>query len=231
MSSRLALAAVAGTALALSLAVPAIGAPDRGVASAPRLSGFTPASADPKLAALLAKSGATDREYRFTPAESPRSGTRPVTVAVRARSAFVVRIDPSAAPAESASPALGSIAPISYNLGASLGWQRFALPTEAKPAAAGARISLIETTARLPAGPPPSDRLRVASDAPANPRLGPTDAGTGVGMMDVGGAYRLTKHVDLTAGVRYRDQRYRVDRGVDSLQDSRSVYIGTALRF
>ncbi|MBX9795500.1 hypothetical protein [Sphingomonas sp.] len=230
MSLRLAIATVAGSALALCLAVPAFSAPDRAGATAivAPLAGFTPASADPKLAALLAKTGTGTRAYRFTPAESPRAGNRPVTVAVRARSAFVVQVEPRASQPEA--PALGSVAPISYNLGTSLGWQKFALPAEPKPAA-GARIALIETSARLPAAAPGAERLHVASEPVSTARLGPTEAGAGLGLIDVGGAYRLSKHVDLTAGVRYRDQRYRVDRGIDSRQDSRAIYIGTALRF
>ena len=46
---------------------------------------FTPAAADPKLAAILARSGLPENSFRFTPSESRRSN-RAVTVAVRARS-------------------------------------------------------------------------------------------------------------------------------------------------
>jgi hypothetical protein len=46
---------------------------------------FTPASADPKLAAVLARAGMTGSGFRFTPSESTRRSPRDITVAVRAR--------------------------------------------------------------------------------------------------------------------------------------------------
>src|SRR4051812_42190504 len=78
---------------------------------------FTPAAADPKLAAVLSRSGLPETGFRFTPSESPRGISRAVTVAVRARSTRAV-----ASADRTAAPAQLSLAPIAYNLGVSVGW-------------------------------------------------------------------------------------------------------------
>src|SRR3954462_15954141 len=52
---------------------------------------FTPAAADPKLAAILARSGLGESGFRFTPSESRRSTGKAVTLAIRARSARTAR--------------------------------------------------------------------------------------------------------------------------------------------
>ena len=89
--------AIAGIAVGAMIAAAAIGAPAAGAlerrssargpdAPAQRLTGtFTPAAADPRLAAVFARGGLGANEFRFTPAESRRD-KRAVTVAVRARS-------------------------------------------------------------------------------------------------------------------------------------------------
>src|SRR3546814_6040590 len=46
---------------------------------------FTPASADPKLAAALARSGLNASGFRFTPSEASKDEQHRVTVAVRKR--------------------------------------------------------------------------------------------------------------------------------------------------
>ncbi|MDQ2878966.1 MAG: hypothetical protein M3R41_07810, partial [Pseudomonadota bacterium] len=83
-----------GAIVAAGVAVaPAMGASEQAQArdakaSAPvyrSFGGFTPAAADPRLAAVFARGGLDPSNFRFTPAETHRS-TRAVTVAVRARS-------------------------------------------------------------------------------------------------------------------------------------------------
>lgn len=228
-----------GALIAAGTVAPALGAADqlkRPVAARPDLpmTGFTPASADPKLAAMLAKAGIGGTSLGFTPAEPQRATDKPVTVtvAVRARS-FVVRTLPrgtAEAPGAAAPGSTPNITPIAYDLGVSVGWQRFALPPEKQgESGRGTGLGLIETNASLPPRRPA--RVRVVSDASASSAFVGPDPLPQTGAIDVGGAYRLTKHVDLTAGVRYREQSYRLDRGLDSRQDNRAVYIGTALRF
>src|SRR5436305_1119483 len=84
------------------------------------ISNFTPANADPKLAAALAGRTLSLTDFKFTPA--PAKG-RPsqVRVAIRARST------PTIGPAEAAPAALTQLAPTSYNLGVAVGWRRFAV--------------------------------------------------------------------------------------------------------
>ncbi|MBX9813483.1 MAG: hypothetical protein K2X76_02140 [Sphingomonas sp.] len=220
--------------IAVGTVAPALGAAEREALPIARrgatVIGFTPASADPKLAAMLAKAGIGGTALGFTPAE-PRHSDKPVTVtvAVRARSTFVVRAQPRGAgePGLGATNATPGLAPIAYDLGVSVGWQRFALPPE-KPQPGNGAIGLIETSASLP--PKRPSRVRMTADAQAVNQIGP-DPLPPSGTLDVGGAYRLTRHVDLTAGVRYKDQSYRIDRGLDSRRDSQAVFVGTALRF
>ncbi|MGO1305046.1 MAG: hypothetical protein ACTMKV_09720, partial [Sphingomonas parapaucimobilis] len=85
--------AIGALAATTAMVAPAIGAVDqnkhpikaRGLSLLGR-GGFTPSAADPRLAAIFAKSGLDAGDLRFTPAESQRGVNRPVTVAVRAQS-------------------------------------------------------------------------------------------------------------------------------------------------
>jgi hypothetical protein len=47
----------------------------------------------------------------------------------------------------------------------------------------------------------------------------------------VGGSYSLTRNFDVTAGVRYKTERDRLERLKDDRLDSQAVYVGTAFRF
>ncbi len=120
---------------AAAAVAPAIGATELGqrpakkapanAVSARFSSGFTPSAADPRLAAVFARGGLDGGdvgEFRFTPAET-RQGNRAVTVAVRARSN---RVGDGTTRFAANAPTVG-IAPIAYNLGAAIGWQRFAV--------------------------------------------------------------------------------------------------------
>jgi hypothetical protein len=86
------------------------------------ISSFTPANADPKLAAALAGRGLSLHDFKFTPA--PAKG-RPsqVRVAIRARSTNPAA---TAAAAETTAAAV-ALAPTTYNLGVAVGWKRFAV--------------------------------------------------------------------------------------------------------
>ena len=89
---------------------------------------FTPASADPRLAAAFARSGIASSGFRFTPAASD-SNRRSVRVAVRARAvgnnAGVNSVTPGATALLSVAPSLG-VNPVVYNLGVGVGWKRLA---------------------------------------------------------------------------------------------------------
>lgn len=229
-------AGFAGALCVAGLAVaPAIGAAldrplaKRVLAMTPRsgIGTFTPAAADPRLAAALARSGMAGTGFRFTPVAAVGK-TRAVTVAVRARAGNAL-VEDRLAPGVVST--IG-IAPVSYNLGAGVGWKRFALSGDVKRVYTGI----------LPGGregvdvgvsynaPKWSTRVQVAADRPVGniPRSITGDESVS---LDVGGAYRLTRNVDVTAGVRYKAERNRLEALADNRRDSQAVYVGTAFRF
>ena len=188
---------------------------------------FTPAAADPKLAAILARSGLPESGFRFTPSESRRSG-RAVTVAVRARSTrgtAIARNDVIAA-------APVNLAPIAYNLGVSVGWKRFAVAGDVTrveiPTQPGsterANVGVSYTGGRV------TGRLQAAAERPlANTPVLIGDKPSY--SIDVGGSYSLTRNLDVTAGVRYKSEQDRLPKMTDNRRDSQAVYVGTAFRF
>ncbi len=231
---------VLGALIVAGLVVPAFGASEgaRRLVPAERtisrsIATFTPASADPKLAALLALNGLNDSDFRFTPSESRRNGSRAVTVAVRARSTTVSREAQRIGSAEPVSGASIGLAPIAYNLGVAVGWKRFALSGDVSrldlAGLPGSRESVGLGVSY--SGKRASARLRATADRPLGdtPKFitdNPTVA------IDVAGSYTVARNIDLTAGLRYkRESNNRLDRLTDNRRDSQAVYIGTALRF
>lgn len=234
MIGRTSLVALGLVAVATAAVVPALGAPGRSSLPTLRTSigFFTPAVADPKLAAIYARNGTVQQGFRFTPVATGRN--RAITVAVRAnRGGGMAPADrtESARLAPSASPSIG-ISPVSYNLGASVGWKSFALQGD---------------VSRLDTGPLPGGResakvsagvsnrkwaTRVQLEAARPTGQAPrTIAGTERLSVDVAGSYRLTRNLDVTAGVRYQSDRDRLERVNDPRRDSQAVYVGTAFRF
>lgn len=210
-----------GAAVAVGVMAPAFGALDpaaRGISfdtKAPAIASFTPASADPKLAALLARTGIGKSAYRFTPSETARVGSRAVTVAVRVQAPLS-----SIGTGDSIDPIVPTVqvAPIAYNLGASVGWKRFASSGDM----AGLDLAGLGNRDRLDIAKRPSTR---AADHPAGPsRLVVDD-----NVIDAG-SFSLSRHIDLTAGSRKSDNN-RLERLSDNRRDSQAVYIGTAIRF
>jgi hypothetical protein len=189
---------------------------------------FTPAAADPKLAAMLARSGLPESGFRFTPSESRRIGSQAVTVAVRARSTRVVPVAERANPA----PVPLSLAPIAYNLGVSVGWKRFAVSGDVT------RVDLVTQPGSREradlgisySGRKVGGRVSASADRPLakTPALIGDDPSYSI---DVGGSYSLTRNFDVTAGVRYKAERDRLPRLTDQRRDSQAVYVGTAFRF
>jgi len=189
---------------------------------------FTPAAADPKLAAILARSGLPDSGFRFTPSEQRRGASRAVTVAVRARTTRGAQGTPIAA---ATTPSL-SLAPVAYNLGVSVGWKRFAVSADV------AKVDLVtqpgggeRTNIGLSyTGKRASGRLQATSERPL------VDTPVLIGdkpsySYDLGGSYSVTRNLAVTAGVRYKSEDQRLPRLTDNRRDSQAVYVGTAFRF
>lgn len=227
---------MAGALVAAGAVVaPAFGAAERAqpakraTASAPRFAGlFTPAAADPRLAAAIARTGLDGMDFRFTPAES-RPDKRGVTVALRVRSNRVALADASRAPVQA--PTVG-IQPIVYNLGASVGWKRFAVSGgvshfDLGPVPGSRESTDVALTYRAGRA---SSRVSAVADRPLDttPKLTQEPQSYSV---DVSSSYALTRNLDLTAGMRYRSDRDRLTRLDDTRRDSQSVYVGTAFRF
>ncbi|HEX8485147.1 hypothetical protein [Sphingomonas sp.] len=226
-----AVGALAACALAVA---PASGATERqriATRAAPiaRLgSTFTPAAADPRLAAVFARSGLTEDGFRFTPAQT-RSGGRAITVAVRARTTRALDAQRIAA-----APSLSvGLAPIAYNLGVAVGWKRFAVSGDVKRVDAGIQpgsreafdLGVSYTGKRFGA------RVKAAADRPLEGITPVMIENVRTYSVDVGGSYALTRNLDVTAGMRYRTDRERLARLADDRRDSRAVYVGTAFRF
>src|SRR5438552_9172205 len=88
------------------------------------ISSFTPANADPKLAAALAGKGLALTDFKFTPA--PAKG-RPSQVRVAIRARTTAPLQTQLADATASTTAVNALTPASYNLGVAVGWKRFAI--------------------------------------------------------------------------------------------------------
>jgi hypothetical protein len=193
------------------------------------ISSFTPANADPKLAAALAGKSLSLTDFKFTPA--PAKG-RPsqIRVAIRARvdSPMETRVA-TAAPA----PAVTALAPASYNLGVAVGWRRFAVSgdvakvKEANPALGGRESAVVGVSYSLSKF---TGRVAVGAERTAGNPLPALKRGDNYSL-DVGGSYSLSRHIALTGGVRYNVERDRMSALQDNRRDSQAVYVGTAFKF
>lgn len=229
---------VLGALVAAGIVVaPAFGAPEQSSRNTRRLpvsaqrlvaGTFTPAAADPRLAAVFARAGLDTASFRFTPAGTSRGG-HAVTVAVRARTSRGLVDSRRDAPVLAATVGL---APIAYNMGVAVGWKRFAVqgdvarvdlagrPGSREKADLGVSYTLHRMTGRVVAAAdrPIDGAAKLVEDRPGY-------------SLDVGGSYSLTRNIDVTAGVRYRTERERIARLNDDRHDSQAVYVGTAFRF
>ena len=166
-------------------------------------------------------------EFRFTPAET-RQGNRAVTVAVRARSN---RVGDGTTRFAANAPTVG-IAPIAYNLGAAIGWQRFAVSGDISRVDVGPQPGSRESTDvavsyslnRF------TGRVKASAERPLAGAPNAVDNNSSYAI-DVGGSYSLTRNIDLTAGLRYKSERERLTQVADDRRDSQAVYVGTAFRF
>ena len=206
---------------------------------------FTPANIDPALARKVAATLGLDG-LRFTPAARPSRGDHLVTMAVRVDQATARAITVHSTLADSSVGKMGGalgaaplIAPTRYNLGSARGFQSFGAATAPKSLAvptgirdiAMADLSAYRTDATKP-GKPARFQPRVAfedkSDAGRSPR---TIEAAGQQSVEVGGAYRVMKNLDVTAGLRVSQDRNRIAPLTDGVEDSKAVYVGTQFRF
>ena len=224
------LAALAAAGLVLTPAFAAPAAKKRPPAvslTVDSIPSFTPANADPKLAASLAGRGLSLEDFRFTPA--PAKG-RPsqLRIAIRARTTA-----PSAI-AAATTPAVGALTPTSYNLGVAVGWRRFAVAGDVAklkspdPAVGGRESAMLGVSYNL--NKRLTGRLAVGAERSDKGTLPALRKGDNVSL-DVGGSYSLSRRVALTGGVRYQIERDRLSKLNDERRDSQAVYVGTAFKF
>lgn len=235
-------ASVAAAALVLagvptaSFAIDALGSSQQ--PDLPRFA-FTPASVDPKLAKFVAeRATGSSRLMRFTPAGVAERGTRSVTVAVRvdgeSAKAISVRSAIATAREQMSANSTVRIAPVRYNLGLSRGYQSFAQPSELSKKLTDAAIPDLSSFKPKPGVKEEPSRFgaRIALEQEEKSGSAPrTHDALGDQSLDVAGSYRLTRNLDVTAGVRYSQERDRLAPLDDPAQDSQAVYVGTEFRF
>lgn len=235
-----------GLAGALLLALPTASLAVVGLGTGPRdaaasaLDFFTPAAVDPDLAARVAAK-AREKGIRFTPATSvPVMGKKTVTVAVRIdrETAKAVNVRSAIEAAPGAGNSIAALQQSKFNLGTARGYQSFARPVEkAIELPANVRnLSMPDLADLAPTRSRAADkpsrlqpRIELEDKAIAGRSLNTLDASEA--SVDVGGSFRLSKNLDVTAGVRLSQERDRIDPLTDSVQDSQAVYVGTQVRF
>ena len=188
---------------------------------------FTPATADPRLAARLNRSASSLADFKFTPAAA-KSRPSQVRVAIRARAT-----SPALASANGAPSSVSTLAPVTYNLGAAVGWRQFAVAGEiGKVKAAGAPVdgresAVVGVSYSLPRF---TGRVAVSADRSEQKAVQALREPDNYAV-DVGGSYSLSRRIAVTGGVRYKVERDRLSALKDDRVDSQAVYIGTAFKF
>ena len=182
--------------------------------------------------------------FPFTPAGSPERQGRAVTVAVRVDTQSGQAIYVRAPHASRSDDKIGAstplrIAPTAFNLGVARGYRTFK-PGQGVSADGGKtdirNVEMPDLATFRPGGAPESDPSRFApriviDEKQAYGRSPRTFADDRDDRVDVGGAYRVTRNLDVTAGVRYSQDRERLKPLTDGKQDSQAVYVGTQFRF
>ncbi len=182
--------------------------------------------------ALAVRSLAKGQLFPFTPA-SVADKERSVTIAVR--------VDPAAARAitvrgralaqQDAEATRLRIAPTGFSLGVSRGYRNFAqdIAQAAPPVDLSDMHKYSLAPSRKSDGSRFSPRISL-EDKPTTGRAPRTFAVDG-NEVDLGGAYRVTRNLAVTAGVRYSQERERLTPLTDGKQDSQAVYVGTQFQF
>jgi hypothetical protein len=186
---------------------------------------------------IAMRSLAKGHAFPFTPAGTPNRPERAVTVAVRvdreAAKAIIVHGRSPRAKADHEPVAL-RIVPTGFNLGVARGYQNFAqnLVQSSHSRSIGEAPDL-EKFSLSPQVPVTESRFspRISIDEKRTPGRAPRTFSGDASEVDLGGAYRVSNNLDVTAGVRYSQERERLLPLTDGRQDSQAVYVGTQFRF
>ncbi len=206
---------------------------------------FTPTNGDPRLMAAYSQLSADDRNaFSFTPAVHGSTNTaQAMTVVVRSAPVLPQTAQaPTRAVASILQPGVAiaapaTIAPMRYNLGSAIGFDRFAMP--ALPATQKSKRLDIAALPDLKAPAAPATKakpsrfggdMKLGRDVlpGSDPRLlNPVETYS----VDVSGRYKVSRNLDVTAGVRLRQENDRLQPLTDARQDSQAVYVGTRVKF
>jgi hypothetical protein len=198
---------------------------------------FTPATVDPELAARVAGK-ARERGIHFTPASAPPiSGKRTVTVAVRldddTAQIVSVRKLPEVVPGRGLG--LAGMDANKFQLGAARGVQSFARTIDLSAnvrTIAAPDLAQFEPSKPKSADKPSRLQPQVEFEDRAIAGRSPnTLDSVGQENVDVGGSFRLSRNLNVMAGVRYSKERDRLDPLTNSVKDSQAVYVGTQIKF
>lgn len=197
---------------------------------------FMPAQVDPRLArSISVRALSKGRTFRFTPAATPSRMDRSVTVAVRldGNNSRTLVLRPQLAAGDAAPSGALRIAPTGYSLGAARGYKSFA---QSSARADTRKIDIPDLASFKPSTPgagsaPSRFSPRIALDEREQSGRSPRTFEQSEQTVDVGGSYRLSRNLNVTAGVRYSSERDRLLPLTDGRQDNQAVYVGTQFSF
>ena len=200
-------------------------------------SGFIPAEVDPRLArSITVRALSKGRSFRFTPAAVPNGMDRSVvTVAVRLinGNAQSLALRQTTSGENVAAGAALPIAPTAFSLGAARGYRSFA--QSAVPATPIRQLDAPNLASYRPkpgvASTPSRFAPAIVLDEREKTGRAPRTFEQSDQQVDLGGSYRVTRNLNVTAGVRYSSDRDRLRPLTDGRQDSQAVYVGTQFRF
>lgn len=198
---------------------------------------FMPAEVDPRLArSISVRALSKGRAFRFTPAATSSRLDRSVTVAVRldASSARRVMLGTKQGANEVVSGGAFGIAPAGYSLGSARGYRSFAQSSGAIETRKGdiPDLAAFKPSTATTKGDPGRFSPRIALDEKEKLGRSPRTFEQNDQTVDVGGSYRLSRNLNVTAGVRYSSSdRDRLLPLTDGRQDNQAVYVGTQFQF
>lgn len=199
---------------------------------------FTPASVDPRLASSLKFSALRDgKMFRFTPAATQGEGKRAMTIAVRVRpdGAQAINIKPKLNNESGQGNAIVQITQSAFSLGVAKGFQKFAITPPQKSEALRSDAGMPDLSELGQGSSARKSRFttKIEMDSETAPGRARTRAFDDQGgySVDVGGSYRLTGNLNVTAGIRLKSERDRLDRLTNEQFDSQAVFVGTEFRF
>lgn len=207
--------------------------------AAGQIDSLDPAASSENLTEAVAlRSLGKTQPFPFTPAGPPNQQDRAVTVAVRfdpeAAQAIIVH---GRSPLAAANPGADTlrIASNTYSLGVSRGYQNFAQnlvqPVPNRPMAELPDLKKFSLAPGAAKNDESRFSPRISLDEKRASGRAPRTFAVDGNEVDVGGAYRVTDNLNVTAGVRYSQDRERLVPLTDGKQDSQAVYVGTQFHF